>query len=74
MPPCAPGSWTGAGAGPPPRAGTPGDWDDKAQAVGIVPTADGKTSALCGSLSPTGSRAWPPHNHHVNAYGRSAPA
>ena len=62
----------GAGLSAAARWDGSGDWDDKAQAVGILSTADEDIRSLR-ELITYGLKGMAAYNHHVNAYGKSAP-
>ena len=62
------GAWLSAAA----RWDGSGDWDDKAQAVGVLSTADEDIRSLR-ELITYGLKGMAAYNHHVNAYGKSAP-
>ena len=62
----------GAGLSAAARWDGSGDWDDKAQAVGVLSTADEDIRSLR-ELITYGLKGMAAYNHHVNAYGKSAP-
>ena len=62
----------GAGLSAAARWDGSGDWDDKAQAVSIFSTADEDIRSLR-ELITYGLKGMAAYNHHVNAYGKSAP-